>query len=384
MALVFLALFFIFVLIGGGLVIFVFPTLSSNSNLTSLKEQPSNMPSTEELVEVQPVPKAEENLEVRSEHPTFEIGLADIIERVGPAVVKITTIRERVGYDFFLRQFKQEVSGEGSGVIFDERGYILTNNHVIEGAHSIKVTLPGHEEQEYSGVLVGGDSVTDIAVIKIEGQGLPVARLGDSASLRVGDVAIAIGNPYGLSNSVSVGVISALGRSLSLQEGTELTDIIQTDAAINPGNSGGALLDRQGKVIGINTAIISGAQGIGFAIPSNNAKDIALELIENGRIIRPWLGIYGDTITPAIAKEYRLDVERGVFVLRVVIDSPAHKAGLRGEDQISAIDGEPIKSMEDLINVISKKAPSQVVVITGFRNGSSFELTVQLEPKPEE
>ncbi len=383
---VFMSLLLIFAIIGGGLVLFVFPALSSRGT----EDLPGG--SQEQLVENNAVdipapPPVETNPGNGAIHPALEYNLADIVDRVGPAVVKITTIKERVVSDFFLRQFRQEVSGEGSGVIFDSRGYILTNNHVVEGALSIKVTLPGEDEKEYTGTLIGRDKVTDLAVIQIEAPALPVAVLGDSANLRVGEVAIAIGNPYGLSNSVTVGVISALGRSLSLHEGaemTDLTDIIQTDAAINPGNSGGALINHRGEVIGINTAIVSGAQGIGFAIPSNNARRVALELIEHGRVMRPWLGIIGQTITPAVAQEWQLDVERGAFVVRVAIGSPAHKAGLRGEDQIAAIDGQEIKSMDDLSDEIGKKEPHQVVTLTIYRNGKKLDVVVALEPRPAE
>lgn len=381
---VFMSLLLIFLIIGGGLVLFVFPALSSQG-AEDLHGDPQ-----EQIVDNGPSnnsnpPVVETNPGNGVKHPALEYSLADIVDRVGPAIVRITTIKERVVSDFFLRQFRQEVSGEGSGVIFDSRGYILTNNHVVEGARSIKVTLPGETEKEYTGTLIGRDKVTDLAVIKIEAVNLPVAVFGDSASLRVGEVAIAIGNPYGLSNSVTVGVISALGRSISLQEGAEmmdLTDIIQTDAAINPGNSGGALINHRGEVIGINTAIISGAQGIGFAIPSNNAWRVAMDFIEHGRVMRPWLGIIGQTITPAVAKEWQLDVERGAFVVRVAIGSPAHKAGLRGEDQIAAVDGQEIKSMDDLTDEIAKKEPHQAITLTIYRNGKKLDVEVTLEPRP--
>lgn len=367
----FLSLLLVFVLLGTGFVFFA-------TSVFSHRDEPENN-SNEEIVER--VPEYEYPLPEEG-HPALSSNLVQIVEDVGPAVVKITTMQERVVYDFFMRQYRQEVPAEGSGVIFQEEGYILTNNHVIAGSEKIMVTLPGVEE-EYEAEIIGRDAVTDLAVIKIEGRNLPTATLGDSDNLRVGEVAIAIGNPYGLSNTVTVGVISALDRRIAIEEGTELTDVIQTDAAINHGNSGGPLINGEGEVVGINTAIIRGAQGLGFAIPVNTAREISNELIEHGRIIRPWLGIYGGTVTPAIARQYELPIERGVYVQQVVSGSPAHNAGIVAEDLIIGFEDVAVESFEDLTRELYKRDPKEEITITIYRDGEEKELNVQLEPNPE-
>ncbi len=367
----FLSLLLVFVLLGTGFVFFA-------TSVFSHRDEPENN-SNEEIVER--VPEYEYPLPEEG-HPALSSNLVQIVEDVGPAVVKITTMQERVVYDFFMRQYRQEVPAEGSGVIFQEEGYILTNNHVIAGSEKIMVTLPGVEE-EYEAEIIGRDAVTDLAVIKIEGRNLPTATLGDSDNLRVGEVAIAIGNPYGLSNTVTVGVISALDRRIAIEEGTELTDVIQTDAAINHGNSGGPLINGEGEVVGINTAIIRGAQGLGFAIPVNTAREISNELIEHGRIIRPWLGIYGGTVTPAIARQYELPIERGVYVQQVVSGSPAHNAGIVAEDLIIGFEDVAVESFEDLTRELYKRDPKEEITITIYRDGEEKELNVQLEPSPE-
>lgn len=377
---VFLSLLLFFLMLGGSFVFIVAPTYSAPT-------RPNELYMPFQLRDVDDEGEDQENVGSNpgnnpQEYLVQDEDLADVVERVGPAVVKITTVTERVGYDFFMREFRQEVPGEGSGVVFDEKGYILTNNHVVQGAQSITVTFPGKEEREYEASVVGGDSVTDLAVLKIDGEDLPVASLGDSDALRVGEVAIAIGNPYGLSNTVTVGVVSAVGRSVPLQEGTELTDIIQTDAAINHGNSGGPLLNSRGEVIGINTAILRGAQGIGFAIPINNAKEVSRELIEHGRIVRPWLGIYGGTVTPLAAQQHNLKVDYGVFVSRIVAHSPAHNAGLKQGDVMVAMNDEALKTMDDLIKRIREKDPHELITVTICRDGEEKTLEVQLEPQP--
>jgi len=213
-----------------------------------------------------------------SSPPGPVLGVADIAKEVGPAIVKISTLKERVYYTFFFGRMVQEEEGLGSGVIFDRRGYVLTNYHVIEDAKEIGVVLS--DGREFVATVVGGDYYTDLAVLKIDGENLPYAVLGDSDLVQVGEAAVAIGNPFGFDNTVTAGVVSALGRSvpLDVEQGIYLENLIQTDAPINPGNSGGALADARGTVIGINTAIYAEAQGIGFAIPSNTAKQIAKEL----------------------------------------------------------------------------------------------------------
>ncbi len=305
--------------------------------------------------------------------------IVEVVKNVGPGIVKIKTVRERIMYDFFARKREEEVEGEGSGVIFNKDGYILTNNHVVEGANNIKVILPKNN-QEYKGKVIGRDPITDLAVVKIEvkNKNLPVLKLGNSSNLAVGQFAIAIGNPYGFSNTVTTGVISALGRNLPVQEGIELTDMIQTDAAINPGNSGGALLNAQGEVIGINTAIIREAQGLGFAIPINTAKDIAKKLIKDGKISRPWLGIFGRDVTP----EYNLEVDYGVYIVKVIADSPAAKSGLEEGDIITKIAGREVTGMDKLKEILQDYKISDKIKIKVYREGDLIELDLKLEERP--
>ncbi|TDX48464.1 S1C family serine protease [Orenia marismortui] len=337
-----------------------------NSNLKDKEE------TNQDLTKQQEVISKEGNLNV-----------IDVVKKVGPGIVKIKTVRERIIYDFFARKTEQQVEGEGSGVILNQEGYIITNNHVVEGANKIKVILPKND-QEYLGEVIGRDPVTDLAVVKIETNKdiLPRVNFGDSSNLEVGELAIAIGNPYGFSNTVTTGVISALGRDLPIQEGVELTNMIQTDAAINPGNSGGALLNSQGKVVGINTAIIRQAQGLGFAIPINTAKDIANKLIKNGKIIRPWIGIYGGDITPDIAKEYGLDYEYGVYIARVIENSPADKAGLEQGDIITLIEEQQVEGMDRLKDILKSYDINDKITLLVHRENKTFNLRLRLEERP--
>ncbi|ADL13742.1 S1C family serine protease [Acetohalobium arabaticum] len=320
----------------------------------------------------------------KSRNSNSNTSVTEVVNKVGPAVVKITTVENRLIYDFFYGRRNKQVTGEGSGVIFDKRGYILTNNHVVAEADRIKVllTLDQNKQQEFSGEVVGRDPVTDLAVVKIEADKLPVAELGDSDNLQVGQLTIAIGNPFGLSNTVTTGVISAVGRKLEIQQGTELTDMIQTDAAINPGNSGGALLDSEGKVIGINTAIVQGAQGLGFAIPINTAQNVAEEIIEKGRVIRPWLGIYGITLNSNLAREYDLSQQKGVFIAEVIKNSPAYKGGLRQGDIISKIGGKPVETMTKLRNHLKELEIGEKIQIEFYREENLKKTTVELESQP--
>ncbi|WP_018249491.1 S1C family serine protease [Orenia marismortui] len=337
-----------------------------NSNLKDKEETNQDLPKQQEVI------SKEGNLNV-----------IDVVKKVGPGIVKIKTVRERIIYDFFARKTEQQVEGEGSGVILNQEGYIITNNHVVEGANKIKVILPKND-QEYLGEVIGRDPVTDLAVVKIETNKdiLPRVNFGDSSNLEVGELAIAIGNPYGFSNTVTTGVISALGRDLPIQEGVELTNMIQTDAAINPGNSGGALLNSQGKVVGINTAIIRQAQGLGFAIPINTAKDIANKLIKNGKIIRPWIGIYGGDITPDIAKEYGLDYEYGVYIARVIENSPADKAGLEQGDIITLIEEQQVEGMDRLKDILKSYDINDKITLLVHRENKTFNLRLRLEERP--
>jgi len=309
--------------------------------------------------------------------PALEREIIKISERVKPAVVNISTVR--IVADFFFNLVPQE--GVGSGVIFDRRGYILTNEHVIHGAKEIRVTLP--DGREFKGELVGADSMTDLAVIKINGENLPIAELGDSEKVRVGEFCIAIGNPFGLESTVTFGVVSATGRSIRTEPEKLLENLIQTDAAINPGNSGGALINLKGEIIGINTAIIPYAQGIGFAIPINTAKVVAESLIKYGRVIRPWLGIYYLPLTPQVASRLRLSVEYGIYIISVVPGGPADKAGLMKGDIIVRFNGQKIRTAEQLRDALFRAGIGKKVFLTVLRKGKMrfFELTLEERPQ---
>jgi putative serine protease PepD len=270
--------------------------------------------------------------------------------------------------------FGQSDTGTGSGVILTSDGYIITNNHVVSGASSIRVTLSTGESlsARLIGTAAPGD---DIAVIKINKSGLTSATLGSTSGLNVGDLAVAIGSPFGLQGSVTAGVISALHRNINLGQGESLTDAIQTDAPINPGNSGGALADGKGEVVGINTAILGGSGGnvgVGFAIPINIAKRDAEQIIKTGHAERPFLGISGES----------LPNNGGALIQSVESGGPAAKSGLKAGDQIVAVDGATITSMDDLIAVLSAHQPGQSVRLTYRRSGKTFTTTATLASAP--
>lgn len=295
--------------------------------------------------------------------------LVKVIEKATPSVVNINTLR--VLQDVFYRVVP--VKGMGSGFIYDERGYILTNNHVIQKAKRIAVTLT--DGRVSAGKLVGSCRTSDAAVVKIDGDNLTPAALGDSDKLRVGQRVFAIGNPFGLAGgpTVTSGVISALNRTIDSRQGT-FKNLVQTDAAINPGNSGGPLIDTEGKVVAINTAIIPYAQGIGFAIPINAAKACSKDIIVHGAVVRPWLGITGLNITRQVSAQYELPVERGVLVVNVVSNSPADKARLRRGDIILEFDNKGITRIEELQNILSERKPGERAELTiqrGLRKGRS-------------
>ena len=248
-----------------------------------------------------------------------------IFQETLPSVVHITAERNTSGFSHPV-----PIESTGTGIIIRQDGYILTNEHVVSNASRIVVVLQSGEE--YEAELVGTDPMTDIAVVKIPASGLKPARLGDSSKLKPGQLAIAIGNPFRFDNTVTVGVISALNRTIEASRGYKIRGIIQTDAAINPGNSGGPLINSRGEVVGVNTAIFTtseGFQGIGFAIPINTAREVAESIIEKGKVIRPWMGITGVDLTPQLAKELNLSIRHGAIVISVTPGSPAEKAGLR-------------------------------------------------------
>jgi S1-C subfamily serine protease len=282
------------------------------------------------------------------------------------------------------------MAGNGSGVAFKsaEGGgtYLLTNAHVVDGAQ--RITVRDSSGRSYEGDLIGKDAETDIAVVRVA-KDIPVIEVADSSDLLVGQTVVAIGSPYGLEHSVTSGVISALGRSLpdfgDTGDAYPLVDVIQTDAAINPGNSGGALVDRRGRLVGINTAIYSSTGsngGIGFAVPVSTALRIARELIEGGSVRHPFLGIVGQSVTPELAQEKRLDVEEGALVIRITAGSGASTAGMRSGDVIIELDGTPIRSMDDLILQVRRKEVGDTVTVTVLRGEErrSFEVTIGDKP----
>ncbi|HEX9683315.1 MAG TPA: trypsin-like peptidase domain-containing protein [Acidimicrobiales bacterium] len=276
-------------------------------------------------------------------------------------------------------------SGSGSGVLFRDNGYVLTNNHVVDGADRITVVLS--DGAQHDATLVGGDEETDIAVLKIEGEGFPVAVLGTATSLQVGEPAVAIGSPLGLRGgpSVTVGVISALGRRVDGATGPPLLDMIQTDAPIAPGSSGGALLDSTGAVVGITTAIAVsevGAEGLGFATPIDIARAVAQDLISEGKVNRVWLGIEGIDLAGADADT--LGVSGGALVRSVVADSPADEAGLAVDDVIVGLDDHEIDSMSELVVVLRTLSPGDRVRLAVHRSGDEVEIDVVLSERPTE
>ncbi|HEY9298958.1 MAG TPA: HhoA/HhoB/HtrA family serine endopeptidase, partial [Phormidium sp.] len=277
-----------------------------------------------------------------------------------------------------------QVSETGSGFIINSNGHILTNAHVVSGSGTVRVTLK--DGRALTGKVLGADSVTDVAVIKVDAQNLPTVKLGNSDSLRPGEWAIAIGNPLGLDNTVTTGIVSATGRS-SRQVGVpdQRVRFVQTDAAINPGNSGGPLLNAAGEVIGINTAIIQGAQGIGFAIPVNTAQNIANKLISQGKVQHPYLGIQMVDLTPEIKQNINSDPElnltvnqdEGVLIVQVMPNSPAQKAGLRSGDIISRINNQAVKDSNSVQQAVDASTIGSRLPMEVRRGGQNVDLVVQ-------
>lgn len=310
--------------------------------------------------------------------PYDEKNVLDIIEKVSKSVVNISTIK--LVHNIFYQAVP--VAGMGSGTIIDAaKGLVLTNNHVVGGAEKINVTLWNNQVLE--GAIVGSCTIHDIAVVKVKGENLQAAELGDSDKLRVGQSVYAIGNPFGLAGgpTVTSGVISAINRTIESQRGL-IENLVQTDAAINPGNSGGPLVDLEGKVIAINTAIIPFAQGIGFAIPINSAKTCTNGIVTEGIARRPWLGIIGLSITEEIARYYGLPANRGVLVTKVAERSPAEEAGIADEDIILEIDNLETRRIEDLVKEIHKRKVGDIVRIFALRNGREHFFELKLSEAP--
>ena len=326
---------------------------------------------------------------------SFSNSIADIAEKVGPAVVNIDTVRmvkqgspfgdDPIFRRFFGEQFEEysrtiPQKGAGSGFIINKEGYILTNEHVVHRADEIKVTLA--DGREFTGKVVGSDKTSDLAIVKIESENnLPMVELGDSKGLRVGEIVIAIGNPYGLQQTVTMGVVSAKGRSIPVEEHT-YRNFIQTDTAINPGNSGGPLLNTKGEVIGVNTAIIPYAQGIGFAIPINTAKRNIDDLINLGKVRRSWLGVYIQGITPEIAEQFNLSEAKGVLVGDVVKDGPAEEAGIKTGDIIKKVNNEEVNSPGELQDKIRNVDIGKNADIEVGRDGKTINFIVKIVEMP--
>ncbi|MBW4665169.1 MAG: trypsin-like peptidase domain-containing protein [Chroococcus sp. CMT-3BRIN-NPC107] len=305
-----------------------------------------------------------------------------VVDKVSPAVVNIDVHRQLRGRRRNNQSVAQEVRGNGSGFIFTKDGYILTNSHVVYNATGLEVTLA--DGRQFPAELVGDDPETDIAVIRIHAPNLVAAQLGDSQSLTSGQLAIAIGNPYGFQTTVTTGVVSALGRSFRARSGRLIDNIIQTDAALNPGNSGGPLVTSHGEVIGINTAVIMSAQGICFAVPINTAKTILTPLIKNGFIQRGYIGIGGQNV-PLPRRTvlfHELSVESGVLIISIEDDSPAQSAGLIEGDVIVGMNNQPIASIDDLHKLLTHEQVGMRSLLTIIRRNDKLIIDIVSASKP--
>jgi serine protease Do len=333
---------------------------------------------------------------------------SEVVKRVSPSVVKITTetkakrvsmrgnargLPPGLADNPMFRQFfggnvpemqQPPQSGLGSGVIISSDGYIATNNHVVEGADTLTVALT--DGREFTAKVVGRDPQTDIAVIKVDARDLPAITFADTSQIEVGDRVLAIGNPFGIGETVTTGIVSAKGRNIGILADVEgYEDFIQTDAAINPGNSGGALVDVDGRLIGINTAILSrtgGFQGVGLAVPANLVSHVADSLVKTGKVVRGYLGVNIQNITPALVESFDLKTNKGALVSDVVPDAPAAKAGLKGGDVITSLNGQPVTDANNLKLQVSSFAPDTELKLEVLRNGKVREITAKIGERP--
>jgi S1-C subfamily serine protease len=367
--------------------------------------QPTALPATTPT----PVPAtpttAPPQVSAMTEEPAnaLEGQVVAVYESAGPAVVNISTVV--IAYDFFMRPVPQE-GGTGSGFVYDADGHIVTNYHVVENAEELSVTLADGEV--YPAEIVGVDPSNDLAVVRIDVESLPQpVALGDSDGLRVGEFVVAIGNPFGLERTLTVGVISSLGRVIQSPDGRFIGEAIQTDAAINPGNSGGPLLDLEGRVIGVNSQIISPSRasaGIGFAVPVNTVKRVVPQLIAQGRYAHPWLGVEPLSLTPERAQAFReagmdVPVDKGLLMIEVVPGGPADQAGIRGGDRIvqlgnvrlplggdiiTAINGEAVDDLQELtVYLETQTQVGDTVEVTIFRGSVEQSIAVTLAERPQ-
>ena len=328
--------------------------------------------------------------------PARAASYSDAVKKAVPSVVNIFTSKEiktprhpflddplfRHFFGDRLEEEPQRAASLGSGVIVSPKGYILTNHHVVEAADEIEVALA--DGRKLKAKAVGSDLETDIAVLQVEGGSVPAITFGDTDAMRVGDVVLAIGNPYGFGQTVTMGIVSALGRS---QLGINtFENFIQTDAAINPGNSGGALVDAAGNLVGINTAIYSqrsgGSLGIGFAIPASSAKQIMEQIIQTGGVTRGWIGVEAREITPEMGESFRLGATTGVLIEGVLRGGPAERAGLKPGDVLVAIEGKPVKDPNSMLNLVAALVPGKPASIRLRRDNKDVELQVAVGKRP--
>ena len=297
---------------------------------------------------------------------TFSGDLADLVGGVAPAVPLLRPVRRGENGD-------EALVGAGSGIIVSSDGFVLTNNHVAEAADEIEVILSNG--QHYRAKVIGRDPPTDLAVLRIHALGLPHLALGDSRDLRVGELVLAVGSPFGLTGTVTMGIVSGLGRSMRAGSGHLIENVIQIDAPLNPGNSGGPLIDMRGKVVGVNTALFAPAQGIGLAVPASTANHVLAEIIAHGHVRRSWLGIIAQTVEIRPGR-------RAVLVHRITPRSPAQRAGLRPGDLITAWDGKSVDGLDDLHGHLTGEAIGRRVALEVLRRGEDARLNVELEELP--
>jgi len=342
------------------------------------------------LQPTQAAPSRPPRLAISGQAAALQDAVVHATQRIRPSVVNIdtsTSMGMRMGQDdspfdpslpFGPHRF-QPRKGQGSGVIVSSDGLILTNDHVVRGATEVVVTLP--DQRKFPAALKGADRLSDIALLKINARGLPAAPLGDSENTPIGAFVIAVGNPFGFSHTTTMGVLSGKGREIP-EPGKELSNLLQTDAAINPGNSGGPLVDLDGNVIGINTAIISQAQGMGFAIPISTARDVMYQLLARGKVIRPYIGIVMQAVTDEVARYLRLPRTNGVLVSRVMPNSPAASAGLARGDVILEIDGVTIEEVRDFQKRVRNHKVGDAIALKVWSGSRVSTLKLRVQEMP--